>query len=78
MDLLNGRAQLPALSSDQFAPRCIGDHTFKSDPKLPLDRQMVVCDPEVTVAARTDVGIPIIHGSLDSGTTRVVQRILGP
>ncbi|CAM9476973.1 unnamed protein product [Ectocarpus fasciculatus] len=34
--------------------RCIGDHPFKSDPKLPLERQMVVCDPEVTVIKRSD------------------------
>lgn len=36
--------------------RCIGDHPFKSDPSLPLEEQMVVCDPEVTVIARSDAG----------------------
>ncbi|CAM9300908.1 unnamed protein product [Ascophyllum nodosum] len=34
--------------------RCIGDHPFKSDPNLPRERQMVVCDPEVTMTARSD------------------------
>lgn len=36
--------------------RCIGDHPFKSDPKLPSESQMVVCDPEVMVITRSDAG----------------------
>ncbi|CAM9474885.1 unnamed protein product [Scytosiphon promiscuus] len=54
IEAAGGRVKHNRVEGKLAVSRCIGDHPFKSDPKLPLERQMVVCDPEVTVIPRSD------------------------
>eukprot|EP00903_Cladosiphon_okamuranus_P010248 g9703.t2 len=54
IEAAGGKVEHNRVEGKLAVSRCIGDHPFKSDPKLPLERQMVVCDPEVMVIKRSD------------------------
>ncbi|CAM9113797.1 unnamed protein product [Ectocarpus sp. 12 AP-2014] len=54
IEAAGGKVEHNRVEGKLAVSRCIGDHPFKSDPNIPLERQMVVCDPEVTVIKRSD------------------------